>query len=55
MDEIKLKKPIEEVRYVLKHYLNNGHKFTDTPPISLTYLGKEHRLAAFAVVASSPP
>jgi|ERR1041384_1802039 pyrimidine deaminase RibD-like protein len=32
MVEIKLKKPIEEVRYVLKHYLNNGHKFTNTPP-----------------------
>src|SRR5688572_27252427 len=31
MDEIKLKKPIEEVRQVLEHYLNNGHKFTDTP------------------------
>jgi pyrimidine deaminase RibD-like protein len=32
MDEIKLKKPIDEIRHVLKHYLNNGHKFTDTPP-----------------------
>jgi pyrimidine deaminase RibD-like protein len=32
MDEPKLKKPIDEVRHILKHYLNNGHKFTDTPP-----------------------
>lgn len=32
MNEIKLKKPTDEIRYVLKHYLNNGHKFTDTPP-----------------------
>jgi pyrimidine deaminase RibD-like protein len=31
MEEIKLNKPTEEVRDVLKHYLNNGHKFTDTP------------------------
>lgn len=32
MDEIKLKKSIEDVRCVLKHYLNIGQKFTDTPP-----------------------
>ena len=31
MDDIKLKKPAEEVRQVLEHYLTTGQKFTDTP------------------------
>ncbi len=31
MDETKLKKPAEEVREVLQHYLTTGQKFTDTP------------------------
>jgi hypothetical protein len=31
MDETTLKKPAEEVRQVLEHYLTSGQKFTDTP------------------------
>lgn len=32
MDEKRLKQPADEIRSVLKHYLNNGHRFTNTPP-----------------------